>query len=816
MNVNTYLSKVILPLLLLIFFFSTVQAQNQNGKIQGIVKTTDGKPAPVVSVTLAELKRSTSTNENGSYIFQNVKPGTYTLKVVFIGTPGGEKTVTVENNKTTTADLIFTETSAQLKEVSITSGKTLNNRPVTFNKSGLSPLDMPQSTGVVSAQVIEDQQINHLGDAIRNVSGVSLTQTRQGVGETFTARGYSIGITGGAGSIFKNGVLVNTAGFPEASTLESVEVLKGSSALLYGSTSGGLIINMVTKKPKFESGGEVSMRTGSYSAYKPMADVYGPLSQSLAYRAIATYENDGSYRDHVHTERFYVNPSLLYNLDKSTTLILEGDFLKSNLTPDWGLGTLNNGRQIPTQVPRSQFINTGWAYSRMNQTTGSLTLNHNFDDNWRLNFIGSAQGTNIDSYGTTQPNNVAVNGDWNRTLARANTHEGDYTAQVNLTGKFKTGGIGHQALFGTDASKVKNVSYTYNVNGGAIGKYAYDKINILNLAQYQQRTDMPAAVAVTRTTAPVYRIGTYVQDLISLTDKFKVLAGLRWSSQHTSQTIIDSLQKNKTQGGVAATRNDAAFSPKASLIYQPTTSTSVYAGYSNNFAVNSGTDVNTGQGLKPSVIDQYEAGIKNEFFNGKLSANFSIYRIVNNNLAVAAPFKADGVTPNTDNTVKTFSGQTTSDGVEVDLNGNLSKNFYFIAGYSYNFARYTKTSGLKGSYIEGEQLVINPRNTANASLFYTFTNSSLRGVKVGASAFYTGSRLAGYNNIVGQSQNYSRLLPVGGFTTLDLSAGYTYKKISLLAQVSNITNTMNYLVHDNYSVTPIAPRQFVTTLSYKF
>ncbi|MGZ3946021.1 MAG: TonB-dependent receptor domain-containing protein, partial [Mucilaginibacter sp.] len=180
------------------------------------------------------------------------------------------------------------------------------------------------------------------------------------------------------------------------------------------------------------------------------------------------------------------------------------------------------------------------------------------------------------------------------------------------------------------------------------------------------------------------------------------------------------------------------------------------------------------------------------------------------------PYQADGITANSDNTVKTMSGQTTSDGFEADVTGNISKSFYFIVGYAYNNARYTKTSGLKGSNIEGERLVINPKNTANASLFYTFTKGDLNGVKVGASVFYTGARLAGYNNTVGQAQSYSRLLPVGGFTTLDLSAGYSFRNVSLLARISNVTNTLNYLIHDNYSITPIAPRQFLTTLAYRF
>ena len=112
--------------------------------------------------------------------------------------------------------------------------------------------------------------------------------------------------------------------------------------------------------------------------------------------------------------------------------------------------------------------------------------------------------------------------------------------------------------------------------------------------------------------------------------------------------------------------------------------------------------------------------------------------------------------------------------------------------------------------------MINPSNTANGSIFYTFDSAALRGFKIGASAFYTGFRYAGYNNTVGQTQKYNRLLPIGGFATADLTAGYTYKKISLLASVTNVTNTKNYLIHDNYSVTPIPPTQFLTTLAYKF
>lgn len=807
-NFYIYLkSGILFSCIMLMHIFAFAEGVDvANGKIAGTVKTTDGKPAADVTVTIKELNKATATKENGTYLFQSVKPGTYTIVVTLVGSKTEQQTVTVSAGKVSSADFNLSETASQLNEVVVSTGKTLNNTKVTLNKAGISPLDLPQSTGVVSSQVIQDQQINRLGDAVRNVSGVSLTQTRGGVGETFTARGYSIGIGGGSGSIFKNGVLTNTAGFPEAATLESVEILKGSSALMYGNVSGGLIINMVTKKPKFEYGGEVSMRAGSYSAYKPVVDVYGPISNNVAFRVIGVYENDGSYRNHVKTERVYANPSFLFNLGKSTTLLVEGDFLKSNLTPDWGVGSLNNGQAIPTMVPRSQFINTNWAYSHMDQYSGMATLNHTFSDTWKLNAILSTQSTKIDSYGSSLPNNTAANGDWNRGLQRANTLENNYTGQVNLTGRFNTGFLGHQLLVGTDVTKVNNQTNAYSINGKNISAYAYDKINIIDLNKFVPRTDIPNAVDTALTHAPVYRFGAYIQDLMAITSKLKFLAGVRWSWQQTSQTTIDFLQKGITGLGTAQTKYDRAFSPKVSLIYQPIPTSSIYASYSNNFIVNTGTDIN-GRGLDPSIVDQYEAGIKNEFFNGKLSANVSVYRIINSNLSVADP---------TNTAFRMLNGETTSDGFEVDVTGNFTRDFYFILGYGYNNARYTNVTGLKGSPIEGERLVINPKQTANATAFYTFHNYALRGFKVGASVFYTGERLAGYNNTVGQTQNYSRLLPVGGFATLDFSAGYTYHKLSILAQVSNITNTFNYLIHDNYSVTPIPPRQFLTTVAYKF
>ena len=323
---------------------------------------------------------------------------------------------------------------------------------------------------------------------------------------------------------------------------------------------------------------------------------------------------------------------------------------------------------------------------------------------------------------------------------------------------------------------------------------------------------MPAASKIRMVNTPTNRVGAYVQDLVSLTSKLKFLMGVRWSYQQAKPATTTDYVTKAVTTGIAKT--DKAFSPRLGLVYRPLSTTSFFASYANSFSVNSGTDVN-GNALQPSIIDQFEAGVKNDFFKGAISANLTVYRIINNNLAQTAQFTNTGAV-NNNTALKELTGQTTSDGVELDLTGRPAEGLDIIAGYSYNFMRYTKTDNKKGNYVEGERLVNSPAHTANASIFYVFKNNVVKGLKIGASAFYTGKRFGGWNNTIEQAQNYSRLIPVPGFTTIDISAGYTFKKVSLLAKISNLTNTFNYYVHENYSINPIAPRQFVATAAYRF
>lgn len=778
--------------------------------LKGVVRTIDGKPAPHVNVLIKETNTGTATNEAGEYFFYNIPEGKYTLVVSFVGLKTVETTIDIKKGEAVTQNIVLFENKTQLEEVVVNTAVNVNEKIIALGKAGIKPMDLPQAVSVIGEAIIRNQQAQRLSDIIKNVNGVYLGTTRGSTQEAFYARGYSFGNN----NMFKNGFRINSGAMPEVSSLESVEVLKGSAAILYGNVAAGGILNMRTKKPKFAFGGEVSLRTGSFDLYKPSIDIYGPLSKKTAFRVNGTIESANSFRESVSSKRYYIAPSLLFNIGEKTTLLVQADYLKHNFTPDFGIGTIGttsstNVGKIIADVPRSRFMGTSWQYTHTIQSTVGAELNHQLNSNWQLS-AGVSKAYYGRDYFSVERIQADPTGKWKRPLGKTDNKEDYYAGQVNIIGDFATGNVKHKLLTGADADQ-----YQTNNLASAITGVIYDSINILDPSKYIQRTDIPTAAFNTRATIPVFRFGAYVQDLISITKQLKVLAGIRWSYQQTERTKTTYLLKNDSIAYSGQTLIDKAFSPRLGLVYQPTEKMSVFASYANSFTPNTGTDIYFNS-LKPSIIDQYEVGIKNDFLDKKLSANLTLYQINNNNFAIIALEDANG-NPNTNTAIKQLSGQTISRGVEVDVQGRPVAGLFIVAGYSYNNMFYSKTNKGNGSFVEGQRLVNTPQHTANASAFYTVEKGILKNLKVGILFNYVGERVTGWNDTYQANGSLlNRSFGVGGFSTVDASVGYSYKKALLLLKVANISNVYNYYVHENYSINPIAPTNVTATLSYKF
>jgi iron complex outermembrane receptor protein len=700
------------------------------------------------------------------------------------------------------------DTVKSLREVSVI-GKSDKGKS-SVNRAGIKPMDLPQAIQVIGNEIIFQQQSIRLSEVIKNANGVYVGSARGGAQESFWSRGYDMS----ANNMFKNGFRFNSGSIPEVASLEKVEILKGSTALLYGNVAPGGILNMVTKMPSFKKGGEYTLQSGSYNFYKPAIDIYGPLNKTIAYRFNGSYENSESFRNNVTRERYYVNPSLLFKIGNKTEITLQADYLSDDWTPDFGTGSI--GKEI-ADVPRNAFLGAKWSNGTTKQAATSILASHQFNSNWRVNYNASFQNFDREWIGTERIQPLA-DGTWNRPLGRNKAVERVFANQLSLQGTFTKSKIKHQLFAGIDTEYADADAYTFRFFNRATGATitTYDTVTIFDPSSYSEANEaaIPASEITRIVNTATNRYAVYGQDLISFGEKFKALLGIRYSYQEAKPITNNRATNTVTEETI---RNDRAFSPKVGVIYQPTKNTSIFASYANSFTPNTGVTIYN-EVLKPSLIDQYEAGVKKEFWKGLLTTNVTLYHIVNSNLAQTAEFDANG-NVNTNTNVKSLSGETTSKGIEIDLMYKPIDALNIMAGYSYNDMRYTKTTGATGSFIEGDRLARTPAHTANASFFYTVPAGTLKNVSFGAIGNYIGNRVGGWNNQVDPTKPngiWDRELPIDGYTTVDVSIGYTWEQFSLLCKLSNITNELNYTVHENYSVNPIAPRQILTSLRYKF
>ena len=681
-----------------------------------------------------------------------------------------------------------------LKEVIITANQ--QKKAVNVGKSGINPMDLPQATAVINQATIQNQQISSVTDLLKNVNGVYIMGTTGGYQEEIASRGFSLS----SSNTFKNGIRYFNGMTYETSGLEKVEFLKGSAAILYGNVSAGGILNLITKKPKFDFGGEVGFRFGSFNTIKPTFDIYGSVNKSkkIAYRINTSFEKAESFRNDVSSERYYINPSFLVKFNDKTQLLIETDYTKDRRTPDFGAGIINY--EI-VDLPRNRFLGVSWGYYDSKQASATFTLSHKLSDFWSLNFVNGIRFYETDLLSNTRPNSgtngtVQSNGNWTRSIQKAESKDNYFIQQLDLTGNFATGKIQHKLLVGMDSERFKTYTTAFkNYNN-------YDTINIFENYNASSEPTIPNLEKNTLTTAPINRIGGYIQDLISFSEKWKLLAGVRYSYQETVSDLL-TYSNNTTQN---TANYDDAFSPRIGLIYQPTNNHSLFASYSNSFEINTGQDDN-GFTLSPSIIDQYEIGIKNKLFEERLFLNLTAYQIVNDKF-----YQQSLSNGNTYSYVKVLAGEVKSQGVEVDVVANPVKGLSILAGYSFNETKYVDSD----YFIEGSQLKYNPKNTANLNFNFNFETGKLKGLNFGLINTYFGTRYAGRPTRLLVNGDTRKLIYVKDFIQVDATLSYVCKKWAVRTKLSNVFNELSYNIHDDNSLNPIAPRNYAVSLNYTF
>jgi iron complex outermembrane recepter protein len=642
--------------------------------------------------------------------------------------------------------------------------------------------DIPANIQVIPRQVLEDQGGTRVDDALRNVSGITFGNSFGGRLSQFTGRGFPVtqfrnGLLEGssAGALFRFNSLTSV----ETADIEQIEVLKGPASVLFGQVEPGAVINYVSKKPLFRPSYNASLNVGSYGLFRPTFDFSDKLDPqgNASYRLNVAIERAESFRDFVETDRIFIAPSLAWKISPRTLLTFEGSFLKDERPIDRGLVAL--GRGVP-DVPISRYLGPGSEPNEFDEKRAYLTLDHQFSD--RLSLRSTLRVTRSEELRplTVQAGNLRPD---NRTVPLSSSTIDQlfetYTWRNDLIAKFNTGSIRHTLLAGIELVKISgwfNNNFTGTVSPIDLFNPDYSRVVISPL---RRRPELDY-------TNDVKNLGIYLQNQIDLTDNLKLVLGGRFDS-------YDQEELRPSAPALSIRQTGTEFSPNAGLVYQPSNTLAFYANYARSFQPQIGRDLDR-QTFQPERGTQYEVGVKADLIPGRLSATLAGYKITKTNVLTSDP---------RDQNFSIQVGEQRSQGIELDVVGEILPGWNVIASYAYTDAEIVRDN----RFASGNRLINIPFNTASLWTTYTLQSGSLRGLGFGAGVFF----------VDGRSGDLANSFEVPSYARVDASIFYSTGRVRAGLNFKNVFDTVYFAgTQGRSSILPGIPFMVQGTLSVQF
>ena len=581
--------------------------------------------------------------------------------------------------------------------------------------------DVPQSIQVIPRELLDDQQVIRLDEALRNVSGVTFGGIDIGRGLRFNIRGFD------DAPVLRNGFrqVGIRQSFPETANLERVEVLKGPAAVLYGEIDPGGLINLVTKRPLAEPYYQLQTQLGNRNLIRPSLDFSGPLTADgrVLYRLNAVYQGGDEIQDYdTEIRRSFISPVLTWQIGDRTDLTIELEYLDSEGPASFGVPAFGDGI---ADIPFDQISNEPDDFVEQEYFNVGYDLEHRFSDNWRLRngFRYTNDQTTLE---IALPNSLnEETGIFTRLWSLQDVETEVFSLQTNLVGEFATGSIEHTLLFGVDLSRT-------NIDNFA----TFDVFNPLFLDIFDPvyeavpRPDdfeqLPSAQDIKTETD---RLGVYIQDQISFFDNLILLAGLRYDTVEQERTNRSTdLFPNATED----TQNDDAFSPRIGLVYQPIEAISLYASYSRSFVANTAVNID-GDFFEPEEGEGFEVGVKAELLGGGLAATLAYFDITKQNVVTEDPLIPGA---------SVATGEQRSRGIELDVSGEILPGWSIIASYAYIDAEVTEDNTITvGNRLNGV-----PEHSASLWTTYDIQSGDLQGLSFGLGFNFVGERAGDLEN----------------------------------------------------------------------
>ncbi len=542
--------------------------------------------------------------------------------------------------------------------------------------------EIPQSLTVIPRQLIRDQAMTTVADALRYVPGVSMHQG-EGNRDQVVLRGNS-----SSADFFLDGVRDDVQYFRDLYNLERVEALRGPNAMIFGRGGGGGVVNRVTKTAGFTPLREADVQAGSYGDIRATADVNQPLSRTFAFRLNGVFEDSDSFRDGVGLRRWGVAPSLTLLASDATTATLSFERFHDGRTADRGI-TSWNGR--PADVPVSTYYgNPDDSPVRADVSLATLTVEHDFGGATLRNrtLFGDydrAYQNYVPGAATADRASVALSA-YNNATERRNLFN-----QTDLVTTLATGSVKHRVLAGAEAGRqvTDNFRNTGYFNGAATS---------ILVPFDAPRTTVPVTFRQSATDADNHVVADvfalYAQDQVELSKSLQLLAGLRYDR-------FDLDYRNERDGSELS-RADDLVSPRAGLVFTPVAPLSLYGSWSVSWLPASGDQfaslTDATKQLEPEKFTNWEAGAKWEPAAGLLVTG-AVYRLDRTNTRSTDP---------NDPTRIVQTGSQRTSGVEVGASGRVTRLWSVAGGYAYQDARITSATAAAA---EGARVPMVPRHT---------------------------------------------------------------------------------------------------------
>ncbi len=671
----------------------------------------------------------------------------------------------------------------QLGGITENSGIYTPSTIATATRLVLKPRETPQTISVITRQEMDDFNLNSIDDVMRHTPGVSVV-TYDSERTEYYSRGFAIqnfqydGIPMRRDSAYSAGnTLSNTAIY------DRIEVLKGATGLLTGVGDPGATINLIRKKPTSEFQGSASVGVGSWNTYSGEIDLSGPLNDSGTIRArgVAAYQDKESELDHYERKTPVFYGIVETDLTDKTLLTVGADYQDSKPEGStWGGIPIYNTAGNFNKMPAS--FNNGARWSNWEQYTRTIfsTLEHKFDNDWvaklQLNHQINGYDAQLGAAAGGNPNPIDGSG----VSMWAGNYKGETksnAADIYASGPFKLLGREHELVVGA------NISESTWKNNGFSAPNDY-KTTVDQYYQWNGNVPEPDWQAGSHWTnkEKTKQNGLYVTSRLNLRDDLKLILGGRVAN-YESEDIKES----------------GVFVPYIGTVYDLNDNYSLYASYSTIFSPQSNRDVN-GKTLDPQEGENYEVGVKGEFYDGRLNASLAYYQLKQDNFAQEI---AGVTTPSGDAAFEAIQGVKTK-GVELEVTGEIMPDWNLHAGFNHKVSKQQ----------ESKVSTLTPENEFTLYTSYK-VNQWVEGLTIGGGVRWQDET---WGNVHNPQYTDPVKHTVSDYWLVDAMANYKLNdQLSFSFNVNNLLDEKYYTIFSWYSTyTWGEGRNYNLGLKYKF